>query len=107
AIADFCDTVAVEQIRLLQCDTALTSDQLLTPEELARHEITGYGGSDLSPALKHLADDPQVQAVVVLTDGDIEYPKEEMPYDVLWVLPPHGSSSFRPSYGLVITMQAS
>ena len=107
AIADFCDAVAVDQIRLVQCDTAVTSDQFLSPAEVAAHTITGYGGSDLSPALHHLADDPHVKAVVVLTDGDIEYPEEEMPYDVLWLLPAAGSPSFRPSYGAVLTMQPS
>ena len=107
AIADFCDAVAVDQIRLVQCDTAVTSDQFLSPAEVAAHTITGYGGSDLSPALHHLADDPHVQAVVVLTDGDVEYPEEEMPYDVLWLLPADGSPSFCPPYGAVLTMQPS
>lgn len=107
AIADFCDAVAVDQIRLVQCDTAVTSDQFLTPFELGSHEVSGYGGSDLSPALWHLAADPEVEAVVVLTDGDIEYPREEMPYAVLWVLPAHGSASFQPPYGAVVSMQAS
>jgi predicted metal-dependent peptidase len=105
AIADFCDAVAVDQIRLVQCDTAVTSDRFLTPEELARYEITGYGGSDLSPALRHLADDPRVEAVIVLTDGEIAYPPEEMPYSVLWVLPPLAPPRFQPPYGAVIIMK--
>jgi predicted metal-dependent peptidase len=75
------------------------------PAELARHEITGYGGSDLSSAMHYLADDPNVQAVVVLTDGDILYPDQEMPYEVLWVLPARGSVPFHPPYGLVLHMQ--
>ncbi len=107
AIADFCDAVAVDQVRLVQCDTAVTSDEFLLPSEVARYEITGYGGSDLSPALRHLADDTHVEAVVVLTDGDVAYPEEEMPYDVLWVLPAHGTPDFRPPYGHVLTMQSS
>src|SRR5262249_44710857 len=102
AIADFCDAVAVDQLRLVQCDTAVTSENFLLPSEVARHEITGFGGSDMSPAMRHLAEDPNVEAVVVLTDGDIEYPPEEMPYNVLWVLPAHGSASFHPPYGMVI-----
>jgi predicted metal-dependent peptidase len=104
-IADFCDSVAVDQIRLVQCDTAVTSDKFLMPDELARHQITGYGGSDLSSAMHHLADDPNVEAVVVLTDGDIVYPEQEMPYEVLWVLPARGSVPFHPPYGLVLHMQ--
>src|SRR5262249_19838565 len=97
--------VAVEQIRLVQCDTAVTSDVLLDPAAAVTHPISGYGGSDLSPALLHLADDASVRAVGVLTDGDINYPAEEMPYDVLWILPAGGLAAFRPPYGLVIHMQ--
>jgi predicted metal-dependent peptidase len=108
AIADFCDAVAVDQIRLIQCDTAVTADRFLTPDELARHEITGYGGSDLSPALRFLADDARVEAVIVLTDGDIEYPPEAMPYSVLWVLPALAApAGFDPPYGAVIFMKSS
>src|SRR5262249_33688241 len=106
-IADFCDAVAVEQVRLLQCDTAVTSDRMLMPAELARHEVTGYGGSDLSPALRHLARDAHVEAAVGLAGRGIEFPQEKMPYDVLWVLPAHGSTSFQPPYGVVIHMQSS
>jgi hypothetical protein len=107
AIADFCEAVGVDQVRLLQCDSEVTSDQMLTPSELANHEIAGYGGSDLSPALRRLAGDPTVEAVVVLTDGDIVYPPEDMPYDVLWVLPAVGSSWFQPPYGAIIALQPS
>ena len=41
AIADFCDAVAVDQVRLLQCDVAVTSDELLSPTELADLHVTG------------------------------------------------------------------
>ena len=40
---------------------------------------------------------------MIVTDGDIEYPSEEMPYRVLWVLPARGS--FCPRYGVVISME--
>ena len=69
AIADFCDTVAVDQVRLLQCDTGVTADDLVAPMDLARYEITGYGGSDLSPAMVRLSEDAQVRAVAIITDG--------------------------------------
>lgn len=107
AIADCCDALGVDRVRLVQCDAALTADRFVSPEELAEHEISGGGGSDLSPALRHLADDPRVEAAIVLTDGDIAYPEAAMPYGVLWVLPPNGSSSFQPSYGSVIMMHPS
>ena len=62
AIADFCDAAAVDDIRLVQCDTAVTSDEVLTPAALAAYEVSGYGGSDLTPAMLALADDPRVTA---------------------------------------------
>ena len=104
AIADFCDAVAVDQVRLVQCDAEVTADELLNPTELAMREITGYGGSDLSPAMQYLADDPNVNALIVVTDGDIAFPRESMPYSVLWVLPANASSMFQPPYGRVVRM---
>jgi predicted metal-dependent peptidase len=104
AIADFCDAVAVDQVRLLQCDVAVTSDELLSPSELGEYQVSGYGGSDLTPAMERLAADPQVRAAAIVTDGEIEYPKEPMPYAVLWVLPPGRSVAFHPPYGRVVGM---
>jgi predicted metal-dependent peptidase len=104
AIADFCDAVAVDQVRLLQCDVTVTSDELLSSTELAEYQVTGYGGSDLTPAMERLAADPQVRAAAIITDGEIEYPKEAMPYSVLWVLPPGRSAAFQPPYGRVVVM---
>jgi predicted metal-dependent peptidase len=105
AVADFCDAVAVDQIRIVQCDTAVTSDEVLSPDELADYRVSGYGGSDLGPAMLALADDPRVTACLIVTDGDVAYPVQEMPYGVLWVLPEHAGPGFRPPYGQVVTMQ--
>ena len=107
AIADFCDTVAVDQIRVVQCDTAVTSDELVSPSELADYRVSGYGGSDLTPAMLTLAEDANVTACLIVTDGDIDYPAEEMPYGVLWVLPAHAGAHFHPPYGHVVAMQRS
>ena len=106
AVADFCDAVAVEEIRLVQCDTAVTSDEVVSPDKLGDYQVSGYGGSDLTPAMLKLADDPHVTACLIVTDGDVEYPPVEMPYSVLWVLPAQGAG-FRPRYGHVVTMQGS
>jgi predicted metal-dependent peptidase len=103
AIADFCGATGVDEIRLLQCDTVLTSDEMLSPSELADYQVSGYGGSDLTPAMLALADDHRVTAAVVITDGDIGYPSEPVPYAVLWALP-RSSTAFQPPYGRVITM---
>jgi predicted metal-dependent peptidase len=105
AIADFCEKVSVDEIRLMQCDAAVTKDEMLSPEALANYQVTGFGGSDLSPALRALAEDGRVTATIVITDGDIAYPPEEMPYDVLWVVTPAVTKNFNPSYGRIVRMQ--
>lgn len=104
-IADYCEASGVDQVRLLQCDTAITSDEMVSPQDLAEYRVLGYGGSDMSPAMNHLAEDPEVEAMVVITDGYIDYP-ESVPYHVLWVLPQWRSAdSFSPRYGHVIQMR--
>jgi len=103
AIADFCDTTGVDEIRLVQCDTVVTSDEVLSPSELAHYQVSGYGGSDLTPALLTLAQDPRVTAAVVITDGDVGYPGDAVPYAVLWALP-RSKPAFAPPYGRVVTM---
>jgi len=105
AIADFCEAVSVDEIRLVQCDAAVTGDEMLSPEALANYQVSGFGGSDLSPGMQALAEDGRVTAALVITDGDISYPPEEMPYDVLWVVTPGAGSNFNPPYGQVIRMQ--
>jgi predicted metal-dependent peptidase len=105
AIADFCERLSVDEIRLVQCDAAVTNDELLSPEALANYQVSGFGGSDLTPAMREMAEDGRVTAVLVITDGDIAFPPEEMPYDVLWVLTPSASINFRPPYGHIIRMQ--
>ena len=46
-----------------------------------------------------------LEAVVVMTDGDIDFPDEEMPYSVLWALTePFYADSFEPGYGRVIVL---
>jgi predicted metal-dependent peptidase len=105
AIADFCEAVGAEQIRVIQCDASVAADETLSPAELARWTIKGFGGSDLAPAMRRLAEEREVEAAVVLTDGDIEYPKEAVPYNVLWVLPASSAGrGFAPTYGQVMTL---
>jgi predicted metal-dependent peptidase len=104
AIADFCEAAAVDQVRLLQCDVSVTSDEILSPTELAQCQVAGFGGSNLTPAMELLAADPQVRAAAIITDGDIEFPAEPMPYAVLWVLPPARSAGFAPGYGRIVVM---
>ncbi len=105
AIADFCDLAGVDQVRVLQCDAAVTSDRTFAPAELAQVEVQGFGGSDLSPAMLMLADDPAIQAAIVITDGDIALPQEPMPYRVVWVVPVAALGRFSPPYGVLIAME--
>src|SRR5262245_65462285 len=87
AIADFCDVTGVDEIRLVQCDTVVTSDEVLSPSELADYQVSGYGGSDLTPALLTLAEDPRVTAAGVIRDRDIGSPSEAVPHAWLCGLP--------------------
>jgi predicted metal-dependent peptidase len=100
-LASFCEGAGVNQVHILQCDVGVTADEWLDPAELAAYKITGFGGSDMSPAMDALAEDPEVNAVLVLTDGYISYPAEEPPYAVLWGLV-DGYSGFTPPYGTVV-----
>lgn len=104
AIADFCEATGIDEIRVVQCDTQVTADEMLSPGELAEYEVKGYGGSDLTPALKSFADDPRVTAAIVITDGDITYPPDPMPFAVLWAIPGE-NTAFAPPYGQVVTMK--
>lgn len=106
AIADFCEATGIDDIRVIQCDTAVTSDERLSPAELAEYQVRGYGGSDLTSAFAALAEDPRATAAIVITDGDITYPNDAMPYAVLWVVPGE-TTAFAPPYGRVVTMPKS
>jgi predicted metal-dependent peptidase len=97
-IASFCDALSIPQVHIIQCDTGVTSDAWYVPEELDNFHIKGLGGSDMSPGMNRLANDPQVTHAIVITDGWISYPQSPMPYEVLWVLT--GSFyGFNPGYG--------
>lgn len=50
--------------------------------------------------MQRLAEDTEAEAVLVLTDGYIEYPEAPMPYAVLWVI--SGGEAFSAPYGQVI-----
>ena len=102
-LASFCEGAGVNQVHVVQCDVGVTADEWIDPAELARYKITGFGGSDMSPALDELAGDPEVRAVLVLTDGYISYPDAEPPYSVLWGV--DGYSTFRPHYGTVVRVK--
>jgi predicted metal-dependent peptidase len=102
-ISSFCEAMQISEVHIVQCDTEVTKDDYISPEELRLYSIEGYGGSDMSPGMNYLAEDEQVESLIVITDGYIDYPEEEMPYNILWVLTEY-YSSFEPEYGKVIVM---
>lgn len=103
-IAAFGESAAVSVVHVLQCDVGVTVDEWLEPEALEHYEIRGFGGSDLTPALARLADDPSVEAAVVVTDGAIAYPAEPPLYAVLWAVVGSDIAWFQPPYGQVIAL---
>jgi predicted metal-dependent peptidase len=102
AIAMFCENTGVSDVHILQCDVAVTVDEWIPVEELEHYRIAGYGGSDMSPAMDRLADDPEVTAMLVITDGCIGYPQQEPLCRVLWVLTE--DFHFNPPYGEVLEL---
>lgn len=106
-IQSFGKTAGVHAVRIIQCDAEVTGDDLVDIDDLASFQVKGFGGSDMSPGLLRLADDPTAEAAVVLTDGAIDYPrKEEIPFEVLWCIIGGGGdvSWFNPGYGSVISV---
>jgi predicted metal-dependent peptidase len=78
-------------------------DEMLSPNALAAFNVRGYGGSDLSPAMIAFGADAQITAAIIITDGDITYPPDPVPYSVLWVVPGL-TTPFAPAYGRVVTL---
>lgn len=105
AIASFCESAGVAEVHILQCDIEVTRDEWLEPSQLAEYRIAGFGGSDMTSAMDRLAEDSEVDAVLVLTDGYIDYPRIEPPYNILWAVyrnPDGYAGNFAPPYGEVL-----
>ena len=103
AIDQFCQNNNVETVHILQCDVDVTADEWLEVGTLENFEAKGFGGSDMTPAMLRLAEDPDVTAVIVLTDGYIGYPDEEPPYETLWAIVDDGDTNF--NYGTAILIE--
>ncbi len=100
-ISSFCETLQIPEIHIIQCDTQVSDDNWYSPSELLSFQINGLGGSDMSPGMLRLSSDNEVEYVLVITDGYINYPQNPMPYEVLWVLTGN-NDYFKPNYGTVI-----
>jgi predicted metal-dependent peptidase len=96
----FCVSAGVAAVRILQCDDELQADDLIEIDALDQFRVIGLQGSDLSPAMRQLARDPQIEAALVISDGFITYPPEPMPYLILWAI--IGNEPFSPPFGRVL-----
>lgn len=84
----------LDEVRVLQCDTTVTRDAVVSPAELhlQRFELVGRGGTDFRPALLQLAADARREGarftVVYVTDLAGPQPRadEVSVLDVLWVV---------------------
>jgi predicted metal-dependent peptidase len=105
-IKSFCESTGIATVRILQCDDALQADAMVSVERLSQFHILGGSNSDLSPALLKLARDPEVDAVIAITDGAVDYPADPLPYNVLWAITGGVPPGFRPSYGRILQIGA-
>jgi predicted metal-dependent peptidase len=104
ALGHFCESAGVYDVHVVQCDTEVTRDEWLEPMVLPTYKISGFGYSDMRPAMRHLAEDPEVTAVLMLTDGAIDILDRPPPYRMLWVILGGSSGHFSPPYGDVIEL---
>jgi predicted metal-dependent peptidase len=95
AVASVATAEGIDDVRLVQADAQVTSDERLFAAELLFHEVamTGRGGTDFGPALAQLSGEArrlgQRFTVVYLTDLDGRFPSPEVGLwlDVLWIVP--------------------
>jgi predicted metal-dependent peptidase len=102
AIGYFCDGAGVCDVHIVQCDVSVTKDEWVEPAALAEYNVAGFGYSDMRPAMRHLADDPDVTAALMLTDGYIDVLTDEPPYHLMWVLLGERDHNFAPGYGEIV-----
>ena len=102
----------IDELRLVQADSAVTRDELVFAAELLFREIeiAGRGGTDFGPALVMLAEEGRRQGlrftVAYLTDLDGRFPDAELAreLDVLWIVP--SRVRIKPPFGRVLEMTA-
>jgi predicted metal-dependent peptidase len=76
------------EIDLITADAKVQSFKTFLPGEPLAYEISGGGGTDFRPVFEYIdrhIDYPTL--LIYFTDGEGTYPKEEVSYDVLWVMP--------------------
>jgi hypothetical protein len=92
------------EVRLLQCDAAVASDETFDdtrPLAVPAMKVRGWGGTSFHPVFERLSRNPP-QALVFLTDGFGHAPRAPPPYPVLWLLTPDGIPPA--DWGRVVTL---
>jgi predicted metal-dependent peptidase len=93
AVASAATAEGVDEVRLVQADAEVTSDEVVSPADLLIRKIAikGRGGTSFAPALTMLAKEAQTTrerfTAVYLTDLDGAFPERKAVrgLDVLWV----------------------
>jgi predicted metal-dependent peptidase len=112
ALASAATAEGLEEVRLMQADSEVTSDQVVTPADLLTRPVAirGRGGTSFVPALSRLIDEARRTAehfsVVYLTDleGMLPRTRDARSLDVLWVVP--RKPRRKPPFGTVVPMGA-
>jgi predicted metal-dependent peptidase len=112
AVASAAAAEGIEEVRLMQADAEVTSDEMRTPAELLTEniEIRGRGGTSFVPALSRLIEESRRKverfSVVYLTDleGMLPRTRDARCLDVLWVVP--RKPRRQPPFGTVVEMIA-
>jgi predicted metal-dependent peptidase len=110
AVAAAAAAEGLEEIRLMQADSEVTSDEVVTPADLLTRQVAvrGRGGTSFIPALGRLIDEARQRverfSVVYLTDleGMLPRSREAKALDVLWVVPTKPRR--KPPFGTVVQM---
>lgn len=91
-----------DSLRLVQFDTAIISDNLITSlKVLANIKLCGRGGTDINP-LMEWAKKHKPTALVVFTDGEFAHASLNPGIPVLWVIHGRRKERFRCSFGEII-----
>jgi len=76
------------EIEFITADAKIQSVHTFLPGEALVYELSGGGGTDFRPVFEYIdrhIDYPTL--LIYFTDGEGTYPKEDVSYDVLWVMP--------------------
>ncbi|MBA1421580.1 MAG: hypothetical protein FAF03_12320 [Epsilonproteobacteria bacterium] len=76
------------EIDLITADAKVQSVHTFLPGEPLVYELSGRGGTDFRPVFEYIDRHIDYSTLLIyFTDGEGSYPKEEVSYDVLWVMP--------------------